>query len=189
MSKVSVLIVGDSMVSELQSYFDSWKECVNIYVESYRGATSEAIASNPLTLPVLLKEDDYDICIFVVGTNDVGKQMQPHETAMALDKMKVDCFKLCKRMKFVSVCTIPGADAFNETLSRHCAHHPLLDLGMNSENAHLWRSPEDGVHLSDDGKRWMAHVLFDEILRMKPFVETYPFKRDGEAARQKGASM
>nr|WBF71184.1 hypothetical protein [Megavirus caiporensis] len=60
-----ILIFGDSLVDGLQL------NC-NFHIEKFPGITSEQLLHNDFDLNFYLDEDDYNIVIIIVGSNDLG---------------------------------------------------------------------------------------------------------------------
>ncbi len=60
-----ILIFGDSLVDGLQF------NC-NFHIEKFPGITSEQLLRNDFDLNFYLDEDNYDVVIIIIGSNDLG---------------------------------------------------------------------------------------------------------------------
>ena len=96
-----LLVYGDSFATRVQNSLQNMNN--EIHVESYPGATSEALKDAEFGLSFLLGEDSYTAVIIIAGNNDVN--LTTSETISNINDMVhqcglIPCFFLSDQKRF-----------------------------------------------------------------------------------------
>jgi hypothetical protein len=164
----NILIYGDSMLAEIRALSGSLvhNECVPGM--DLRDAMQSQ--DHMVGLSFVLQEDEYDLAIICLGTNDMGKGRPAEETISDLVRLLESVIspnptdsKVCARLAVMGFPFASDEDQvrLEESLPDQVYFIPFMDLTREL-------LLPDGIHLNIKGKRAMRKYLEKEISTLPP---------------------
>ncbi|AEQ32797.1 SGNH hydrolase-type esterase domain-containing protein [Megavirus chiliensis] len=144
-----ILIFGDSLVDGLQL------NC-NFHIEKFPGITSEQLLRNDFDLNFYLDEDNYNVVIIIVGSNDLGYGISNNEIINNI----ISLHQIAWNRNIKTIVIGLSDKKFNKELSKKLEKYDSTKFLFCDylENISIDKTI-DGLHLTLDAKHKFSNQL------------------------------
>lgn len=148
-----ILIFGDSLADGIDDLSE------NVTNTTHFGATIEQLNAN---FDFYLNENQYNIVVVIVGSNDLANGNDPKDVVQSLLELVQEAMN---RKSNIIMCTLIH-DQFNTILSDAYDIHPYENLFLCdflNEDIDTRYLDDDGIHLNFIGKQAFTKEIFDLV--------------------------